>query len=201
MPVVALSDVAARVLACPPRCGDTRVVCIDGPSGSGKTVLAERLARALGGPPVLHMDDLYPGWDGLSAAVPLLHDQVIEALTAGRPAHYRRYDWELGGYAECHNLGTPPVLVVEGVGSGARRIAARAVLLVWIEAPRAERLRRGIERDGEAYRPHWKRWAEQEDAHFVVERTHDRADLRVDGDPRVEHDTATEIIMITECGT
>ncbi|WP_219417631.1 uridine kinase [Pseudonocardia nigra] len=194
--VVALAEVAARVLAAPPRCGATRLVCLDGPSGSGKTVLAARLATALGGPPVVHMDDLYPGWDGLADSVPRLHEWIVAPLAAGRPAGYRRYDWVRGAYAEEHDVGTPPLLVVEGVGTGARAVAPYVALLVWVEAPRDERFRRGIARDGEAYRPHWERWARQEDVHFATEGTRDRADLRVNGMPAVPHDPETEIVLI-----
>jgi chloramphenicol 3-O-phosphotransferase len=172
---------AARVLAAPPRCGATRLVCVDGPSGSGKTVFAGRLAAALGDAPVVHMDDLYPGWDGLEMAVPLLHDEIVAPLAAGRPARARRYDWVHGAYTVARDLGTPPVLVVEGVGAGARLIAPFAVLLVWVEAPAAERFRRAMERDGEAYRPHWEHWARQEEAHFAAEGTRARADVVVDG--------------------
>ncbi|OZM75649.1 hypothetical protein CFP66_45340 [Pseudonocardia sp. MH-G8] len=189
------SALAERVLATPPRCGATRLVCVDGPSGAGKTTLAARLAAALGGAPVLHMDDLYPGWDGLAAAVPLLHDQVVAPLAAGRAARYRPYDWHRGEFARPRELGTPPVLVVEGAGCGARVIAAHAVLLVWIEAPRDERYRRGIDRDGETYRPHWERWARQEAAHYAAEGTADRADIRVDGAPEVPHDPAREVVL------
>jgi uridine kinase len=176
-----IAALAERVRSAAPRCGTIRLVCIDGPSGSGKTTLAARLAAALGDPPVLHMDDIYPGWDGLAAAVPLLHDQVVAPLAAGRPACYRRYDWHRGEFAEVHDLGTPDVLIIEGAGCGARVIAERASLLLWIEAPRDERFRRGIARDGETYRPHWERWARQEAAHFAAESTACRADVRVDG--------------------
>ena len=179
--LVTPADLAARVRDAPPRCGTTRLVCVDGPSGAGKTALAERLAPALGDPAVVHMDDLYPGWNGLAAGVTLLHDAIVGPLAAGRPACYRRYDWTLRGYAEEHDLGLPQVLLVEGVGSGARAVAAHSVLLIWVAAPRDLRFRRGIERDGEAYRPHWERWARQEDAHFATERTPGRADVRVDG--------------------
>lgn len=174
-------------------------MCVDGPSGSGKSTLGERLAAALGGSPVLHMDDLYPGWDGLADAVPLLHERIVAPLAAGRAARYRRYDWVRGTYyAEEHDLGRPPLLVVEGVASGARVVAAHTVLLAWVEAPRAERFRRGIERDGEAYRPHWERWARQEDVHFAAERTRERADLLVDGAPATSH-SPTEVLARWAC--
>jgi uridine kinase len=194
--VVTIVALAERVLAAPTRSGATRLVCIDGPSGSGKTTLAARLSAALGGPPVLHMDDLYPGWDGLAAAVPLLHEQVVAPLAAGRAARYRRYDWHREEFAEAHDLGTPPLLIIEGAGCGARVIAERAVLLVWVEAPRDVRFRRGIARDGETYRPHWERWAHQEAAHFAAEATACRADLRVNGEPDSPHDPARELVLL-----
>ncbi len=170
---------AQRVSDAEPRCGRTRLACVDGPSGSGKSTLAARLALALGDAPLLAMDDLYPGWDGLARAVPLLHDQVVAPLAAGRPARYRRWDWDAGAWAEEHDLGTPPVLVVEGVGCGSRPIAPHAVLLAWVEAAPEVRFARGIARDGEAYRPHWERWARQERALFAAEGTRNRADVVV----------------------
>jgi chloramphenicol 3-O-phosphotransferase len=193
-----ISALAARVLDTPPRCGSTRLVCIDGPSGSGKSTLAARLTAALGAPPLLHMDDLYPGWDGLADAVPLLHDRIVGPLAAGRAARYRRYDWVRGCYGEEHDLGMPPLLIAEGVASGARMVAARAVLLIWVEAPLEERFRRGIARDGEAYRPHWERWACQERAHFAAEDTRSRADLRVNGAPTAPHDRDVEVVLASE---
>jgi len=196
--LVEIAALAERVRRAPPRCGATRLVCIDGPSGSGKTTLAARLAAELGDPPVLHMDDVYPGWDGLAASVPLLHDQVVAPLAEGRPARYRRYDWHRGEFGAVHDVGRPDVLVVEGAGSGARVIAARAVLLIWIEAPRDERFRRGIARDGETYRPHWERWAHQEAAHFAAEATACRADVRVDGAPTAPHDPARELVLLAD---
>ncbi|GAA2567531.1 AAA family ATPase [Pseudonocardia hydrocarbonoxydans] len=178
------ATLAARVRAAPPRCGATRLVCVDGPSGSGKTTLAGRLGAALDAT-VLHLDDLYPGWDGLAAAVALLHDRVVAPLCAGRAGAYRRWDWERSAPGAEVDVGRPPVLVVEGAGSGARVVAAHAVLLVWVDAPRAERYRRGIARDGETYRPHWERWATQEDALFAAEGTRARADVVLDtGPPR-----------------
>ena len=66
-----------------PRCGGTKVVAVDGPSGAGKTdfgaLLAHRLPHAL----VLHMDDLYPGWDGLMQAISDLHTQVLTPIARG----------------------------------------------------------------------------------------------------------------------
>lgn len=172
------ATVAALVRERRARAGATRVVALDGPSGSGKSTLAEELSPALDGAPVVHMDDIYPGWDGLEDAVPRLLEWVVEPLVTGGQARYRRYDWDRGRYAEWHVVPPSPVLVVEGVGSGARAAGPYLAALVWVDAPRDLRLERGIRRDGEAFRPHWERWAAQEDAHFAAEGTRARADVR-----------------------
>ncbi|MGN6302439.1 MAG: hypothetical protein ACTHN8_15260 [Angustibacter sp.] len=162
-----------------PRAGRTHLVAVDGPSGAGKTTLAARLSDALGGAPVVHMDDLYPGWDGLADAVPNAAAWVAEPLLRGEPARYRRFDWDRQVYAEWHTVPDAPVVVIEGVGSAAAPLAAALTVTVWVDAPEPVRMARGIARDGEAYRPHWERWARQEKAHFAVDATRERADLVV----------------------
>ena len=58
------------------------VVTIDGYSGSGKSTLAAALARLLPGWQVLHLDDWYPGWDGLAAGTQVAR-RICEDLRAG----------------------------------------------------------------------------------------------------------------------
>ncbi len=176
----ALDLAAART----PRCGRTRIVAVDGPSGSGKTTLARRLYEALSerghDTQIIHMDDLFPGWDGLSEAVPRLVEWVLTPLADRRDGAYRRYDWERGEYAEWHEVPVADWLIVEGVGCGGRAAAGHYAALVWVEADGRERMRRGIERDGETFAPHWRRWADQEDVVFDREGTRRRADLHSD---------------------
>lgn len=161
------------------------------PSSDGAEVLA---AGAVTPPPsqdparpggvhvaVVHMDDLYEGWAGLDGVAERLVTQVLEPLEAGRPGRYRRFDWLTGRFAEHVDVPVPDVLVVEGCGSAPRATDGRTVLLVWVEAPAGLRLRRGVERDGEALRAEWERWMVQEAAHFAGEGTRARADVVVDG--------------------
>ena len=95
-----IDTLVARVLAAPPHCGTTKLVCVDGPSAAGKTQLAAALATALGNPPVVVMDELYPGWDGLVAGVARLRTEVVAPLAAGQAAAYRRWDWARDTYGE-----------------------------------------------------------------------------------------------------
>jgi uridine kinase len=166
-----------------PRCGATKVVAIDGPSGAGKTDLANALAERLPRAHVLHMDDLYPGWDGLDQAVVDLHDQVLAPLARGEQAAYRRWDWKNDRYAGWQSLPATSLLLVEGVGSGAGPGSDLVSALIWLEADRDLRRRRGVERDGESYLPHWERWAAREQALFTADRTRRRADLIIDTSP------------------
>jgi len=164
-----------------PRAGRTRVVAIDGRSGAGKTRLAADLAGGLladgAAAPVVSLEDLYGGWDGLERGIDLLVSAVLEPLAAGRTARLPRYDWAARQWAEPAALEPPEVLIVEGVGAGARRAAAWASLLVWLDAPEAVRKRRALDRDGATFAPYWDMWAAQEDAMLARERTPERADL------------------------
>ena len=141
------------------------------------------------------MDDLYPGWDGLAAGPDRLLDWVLEPLATGRPARYRRYDWEAGEYAEWVKVPSASTLIVEGCASGARLGAPYLSFLIWVAAPPDVRMRRGIERDGEVFRPHWERWAAQEQVHFAAEGTASRADIRIDGAPAAAHDPEREVVV------
>ena len=171
---------AAYVRTAAPRLGRTRLVCVDGPAGSGKTTLGDALGRELGAQ-VVHLDDLYEGWGGLPGMLANLRAWVLEPLAGGLDGTYRRWDWDHGRWAESHDVPAADSLVVEGVGAGQRGVREHAVLTAWVEAPWGLRLRRGVERDGEAMRPEWERWQEAESAHFATDGTAAAADVVVDG--------------------
>lgn len=152
------------------------VVAVDGPSGSGKSTLAAAVTAATNAP-VVGVDELIPGWDGLAQAATLLTEQVLRPWASGQEAGYRRWDWHTSAWAERVPVPAAPVLVCEGCASSAGPAAALVDVRVWVEADLATRLRRGLERDGEAYRPHWDRWAAQERALFAADRTRERADV------------------------
>ncbi|MCS5733076.1 nucleoside/nucleotide kinase family protein [Herbiconiux daphne] len=140
------------------------VILIDGPSGSGKTDLASRLRDGWVGddrPTVVHLDDIYPGWDGLDAASEAVTEHLLLPLRAGRPGRWRRHDWQTGRPAEWHGVDPRHPLVIEGCGALSRANAALADLSIWVEADDAVRKARALQRDGELYAREWDRWEAQ----------------------------------------
>jgi uridine kinase len=171
-----IARITAAARRAVPRAGRTRVVAIDGRSGSGKTSLAATLSDQLQAP-VVSLEDLYGGWDGLERGIDLLVAAVLEPLAAGEAARVPRYDWVAGEWAAPVVTEPPDMLIVEGVGTGARRAASFESLLVWLEVPASVRKRRALGRDGETFAPYWDQWAAQEDLMLTRERTPERADV------------------------
>ncbi len=152
------------------------VVALDGPSGAGKTTLADAVASDLGCP-VVRLEDLYPGWDGLAEGVRLLHERVLEPLSRGEVARYRAWDWLASAWGQERTVAPVPLLVVEGCGASAGPAGELAAVRVWLDAPSDVRRQRGLARDGETYAPWWDSWAAQERALFDADGTRARADL------------------------
>lgn len=176
----AVGLVGAVLKGAPARAGRTRVVAVDGRSGAGKTSLSGRLGAELGAP-IVSLEDLYGGWGGLEDGVDLLVSEVLEPLAAGRTVWVPRYDWGRETWVEPARLDPPEVLIVEGVGAGARRAAVYESIVVWVETPLPVRKKRALDRDGETFAPYWERWAAQEDAMLAQELTPRRADVVIDG--------------------
>lgn len=159
------------------------LVGIDGRSGSGKTDLARSLeasVREVGlGCAVMHLDDLYPGWSGLAAALGPLCEDVVGPLTRGEPATYTSWDWDGSRPGPRRTVPPRDVVVVEGVGVLASACADLLDVRLWLEAPAGVRRERALGRDGDVFAPHWEQWARQERALFAG-RAPSRADVVAD---------------------
>ncbi|WP_058596079.1 aminobenzoate synthetase [Microbacterium testaceum] len=145
------------------------VIVIDGRSGAGKSSLARRLVAAWplrGRVQLVALDDVYPGWDGLAAGSTYACEMILTPHAKGAVGVWQRWDWEAGGRAEAYAVDPSLPLVVEGAGALTPETARLADVAVWVDAPSPSRRHRALERDGDTYRPHWERWAAQEDRHI-----------------------------------
>lgn len=174
----------ARQILARPLPQRARLVAVDGAAGSGKSTFSRALAEALGGVPIVPVDD-FLAWDDLTEFWPRLEREFLESFFTGRRIRYRQRDWagdNLGrGLAGFRELPPCETLVFEGIGAGRRAVASRLAYLVWVEAPPALRLARGLERDGEGARALWEGFMPGEQAFHDAEGTRARADLVVDG--------------------
>ena len=178
------AELAARIMARPPRLGAIRLVAVDGPSGAGKSMFADRLGKAAD-LPVVHTDDLLDGWEDQFTFWARLEEQVLAPLREGRPATYRRYLWHRGAFGGSPVTVQPAVgVLLEGVTAARRVIRPELSFSVFVTAPSDLRLRRALARDGRhdvAFRAYLERWRANEDEHFAADATAAHVDLLVDG--------------------
>ena len=146
------------------------VVLIDGRSGAGKTSLARALVARwplAGRVQLVALDSVYPGWEGLDDGVDLARDQILVPHARGLIGVWQRWDWDAEAPAEAHAVDPSLPLVVEGAGILTPVTARLSDVRVWVESPASSRKTRALQRDGDAYRPHWERWSRQEDRHIT----------------------------------
>jgi uridine kinase len=167
----------------PPQGIPTKIIAIDGPGGAGKSTLATQLSRELGRAQIVQTDD-FASWDNPIDWWPRVIAEVLVPIANDRPARFRRTDWEGKGREEWRTVTPAPYVILEGVSASREAFRPYLTYSIWVETPRHTRLRRGLERDGEAAREHWERWMAEEDAYVARENPRSEVDYIVRGGRR-----------------
>ena len=173
-----------------PQSKPTPVVLIDGKAGSGKSTFARLLQDQVfqetkQTPKVVHMDDLYPGWEGLAQGPLYLVENILKPIKLTGKAQWQRWDW-----ANDKRGGSDPgngwrefdgenMLIIEGCGSVTAQSADLADLTIWIEAARQIRKARFEARDRGVFSNFWNSWSAQEDEFFEDQRSEQLCQLTV----------------------
>jgi uridine kinase len=168
------------------RPAESVVLLLDGPSGAGKSTLADAVRDAWPGPvsPILvRLDDIYPGWGGLDAAVRHIGDHLLAPRHAGKPAAWQRHDWVRNAPAEWNTVDPARPLIVEGCGALARAHTALSDVRVWLDADDGIRKQRALTRDGGAFEEHWDQWQRDWERYRLRERPDREATLRLQATP------------------
>ena len=160
------------------------IIALDGRSGAGKTSLANAMTQILGSSRValLHVEDLYQGWQSLAATGRRLAG-LLETLRSGQQATWTTWDWAantLGTGQRC--LAPREIVIVEGVGSLHAAGRPHIDLGIWLDADDELRKTRALGRDGDTFTPHWQLWAEQEQEYLDTEHPREAADLLLDAE-------------------
>ena len=158
------------------------IILIDGRSNSGKSTLAAEIQNIIfkdgeSAPRVVHMDDLYLGWNGLQAGVDYLQRFILNPLSRRETAHWQEWDWSAGERKEWREFSGGTPLIIEGCGALNQQSAPLADLRVWLEVAEDIRHKRWLEREGN--NEHWAEWAAQELQFYAREKSPERADIKI----------------------
>lgn len=166
----------------PRRLTGCTVIALDGRSGSGKTSTAAALQILDPDLFVLHVEDFYPGWDGLATGIERVAQDVLIPWKHGETGAFRPWNWHIS-QLESQEVKVPlpnsKRVLIEGCGAGAHPIASLISGVVWLTASEKIRKARALNRDGDTFRPHWNRWAHQERQLIDTDRTPMHADLTI----------------------
>jgi uridine kinase len=154
---------------------DFTFVGIGGRGGVGKSTLASQIVGAQ----IVSTDEF---WDGTGFDLSRLRAEVFDPLVARRTAEFASWDWTRKRPGQRRHVAPEGIVVVEGVCALHRMFRDDYDVRVWVEAPYEVRLRRGVERDGEAARATWvEHWMPMEEAYVARDDPVSCADLVVDG--------------------
>ena len=158
------------------------IIAIDGRSGAGKTTLAIELAARLREHhkvSLFHLEDVYPGWNGLAAGIERYVTTVLAPLSRGEAAEWVSWDWEMHYDGPARTTLPAEIVIVEGVGAAADSARPMLDAVIWAESSDDDRRTRALARDGSTYEPFWDQWAAQEEEWLAADAVHETADIRV----------------------
>ena len=191
-----ISELVELIQSSSTKCGETKLICIDGPAGSGKTTLANSLSKYLDNCPIVHMDEIYDGWeDALSQKTANdLYQWIIEPLLKKQLIEFFKFDWTISKRNEKVVIRSHPYLIIEGVGSSVKKVYEHASLKIWIEVNQSLGVERVLKRDGQQIKDQMKNWQIQELNYFNENKTRENSNIWIDGSPEVNIDTSSQFV-------
>ena len=157
------------------------IITIDGPAGAGKTTFARDLQLALSRKQtvqVLHMDDLYDGWElALSSSLTSVLAYIVASHKAEVSYEIATYNWEKSEFDSPVTLTPSEILILEGVGSGQSAIRSEVTAKIWMDIEPAKGLARVLQRDGATVEIEMNQWLIAQSQHFLEESTFAESDF------------------------
>ena len=180
-----IEKISSQVLELIDRGNQTPIILIDGRAGSGKSTFAEKLQQQLfrdgeSAPRVIHMDNIFEGWDGLALGSDYMVRFILEPLARQETASWQDWSWVKNQRSSWREFSGGTPLIVEGCGSLTERSKEHADISIWLEASEETRRERWIQR--ERHLEKFDFWAAQELDFYAREKSQSLADLVIKTD-------------------
>ena len=180
-----VKNISSQVLELIDRGNQTPIVIIDGRAGSGKSTFAESLQQQLfrdgeSAPRVIHMDNIFEGWEGLALGSDYLVRFILQPLARRETASWQDWSWVKNQRSSWREFSGGTPLIVEGCGSLSERSKEHADIAIWLEASEETRRERWIQR--ERHLDKFDFWAAQELDFYAREKSQSLADLVIKTD-------------------
>ena len=178
-----IEKLSSKILDQIDRGNQTPIVLIDGRAGSGKSTFAEKLQQQLfrdgeSAPRVIHMDNIFEGWEGLSLGADYLVRFILNPLARKETASWQDWSWVKNQRSSWREFSGGTPLIVEGCGSLTERSKANAFIAIWLEASEQTRRDRWLKR--ERHLDKFDFWAAQELDFYAREKSKSLADLVIE---------------------
>ena len=159
------------------------LLAIDGPAGAGKTTYAAKLEAELSANAtvkVIHMDDLYNGWENpLNNALSEILDRVTTAHLAGREFVIKKFNWELMQFDREESISPTDYLIIEGVGAAQAIVREAGATTYWLDIDAETGLQRVLARDGSHIENEMRQWQIQQSIHFATDQTRENCEFKI----------------------
>jgi uridine kinase len=180
-----IEKISSQVLELIDRGNQTPIILIDGRAGSGKSTFAEKLQQQLfrdgeSAPRVIHMDNIFEGWDGLALGSDYMVRFILQPLARQETASWQDWSWVKNQRSSWREFSGGTPLIVEGCGSLTERSKEHADISIWLEASEETRRERWIQR--ERHLEKFDFWAAQELDFYAREKSQSLADLVIKTD-------------------
>jgi len=156
---------------------------IDGPAGAGKTTFAAKLEAELsvdGTVRVIHMDDLYNGWENaLSNPLAEILDRISTAHIAGRDFVIKIFNWHIMQFDRQELVTPTDYLIIEGVGAAQQIVRETGATTYWLDIEPEVGLQRVLDRDGAHIEAQMRQWQVDQDKHFARDETRENCEFKL----------------------
>ena len=156
------------------------LIAIDGRAGAGKTTLAANFFEALSADKtveVIHMDDLYDGWENaLSERLTQTLESIVKSHQNNRAFEIDIFNWQSMSFDSKRTINPVDILILEGVGAGQKVVRDAGATLYWLDIDADVGIARVLKRDGNQIASQMKQWQIAQEIHFLRDKTRENAE-------------------------